>query len=53
MEDAVEIGGKHVAPLFLGAVDEGVTSAAADTGIGEAAVDAAEFPQRGIHGGFD
>jgi hypothetical protein len=37
VEHAVEIGGEHAAPLFSVRVDEGVTSAAANAGIGEAA----------------
>src|SRR3954454_24384907 len=45
MEYAVEIGGEHVAPLFFGAVDESAASAAANAGIGETAVDAAEAVQ--------
>jgi len=53
VEDAVEIGGEHAAPLFFAAVDEGVPSAAADAGIGEAAVDPAERLEGGRHRRFD
>ncbi len=53
VEHAVEIGGEHAAPLFLGAVNEGVSSAAADASIGEAAVDPAEPVQGGRHRGCD
>ncbi len=53
MEDAIEVGGKHGPPLFLGAVDEGMPAAAADAGIGEAAVDPAEALQRRRHRRFD
>jgi hypothetical protein len=37
---------------ILRAVDEGAPSAAADAGIGEAAVDPAEPVERGLHRGF-
>ena len=53
MEHAVEIGREHAAPLFFGAVDEGVPSAAADAGIGKAAVDPAERVERRGHRGLD
>ncbi len=49
MEDTVEIGREHLSPFLLGAVDEGAPSAAADTGIGKAAVDAAERIERRLH----
>src|ERR1700730_14364146 len=52
MEYAVQIGRQNFAPLLLGAVDEGAPSAAADAGIGEAAVDPAEPVERGLHRGF-
>src|SRR5712664_47104 len=52
MENAVEIGGEHAAPLFFGAVDEGVPSAAANAGVGEAAVDPAESLKRRGHRRF-
>src|SRR4029079_17906038 len=53
MEDAVEIGREHFSPFLLGAVDEGAPSAAANAGIGETAVDAAERVQRCLHRGLD
>ena len=49
VKDAVEIGGKHLSPFFFGSVDEGAPSAAADAGIGKAAVDAAERIERRLH----
>ena len=52
MEDAVEIGREHAAPLFFGALNEGVASAAADSGIGEAAIDPAERLERRGHRRF-
>ena len=52
MKDAVEIGSEHAAPLFLGAVDEGVPPAATNAGIGETAIDPAEPVKRGGHYGF-
>ncbi len=39
-------------PLLFGAVDEIVPAAAADAGIGEAAIDAAERIERGLHRRF-
>ena len=53
MEHAVEIGREHSSPFLLGAVDEGAPSAAADAGIGKAAVDPAEGVERGLHRGLD
>src|SRR3954454_5898631 len=53
MEDAVQIGCKHAAPLLFGAVDEGVSSATADAGVGEASVDPAEPLKRRAHRRFD
>src|SRR5882672_5632749 len=53
VEHAVEIGREHLAPFVLGAVDESAPSAAADAGIGEAAVDPAEGVERGLHGVLD
>src|SRR5437762_6382102 len=52
VEDAVEIGRKHLSPFFLGAIDEGAPAAAADAGIGETAVDAAERIERRLHRGL-
>ena len=49
MEDAVEIDGEHFSPFLVGAVDEGPPSAAADAGIGEAAVDPAERVERAFN----
>src|ERR1700747_2625986 len=46
VKDAVEVGGEHAPPVILGPVDEGVPTAAADAGIGEAAVD----PTKSIEG---
>ena len=46
MKHAVEIGREHAAPFLFGAIDERLSATAADAGIGEAAVDAAEFLQR-------
>src|SRR5262249_44025136 len=46
VEHTVKVGGEHAAPFFLGAVDEGPSPAAADAGIGKAAVDAAEGMER-------
>src|SRR5581483_5187783 len=50
VEHAVEIGRKHPAPFFFGALDEGSPAAAADAGVRKAAVDAAEAVQRRPHG---
>src|ERR1700730_18477791 len=53
MEYAIELGSEHGPPLFLGAVDEGVPSAAANAGIGEAAIDPAEPLEGSRHRGFN
>src|SRR3954447_7802226 len=53
VEDAVEIGGEHATPLLFGPVDEAVSSATADTGIGKAAIDPAKPLNGGGHRRFD
>jgi hypothetical protein len=40
LKDAVEIGREHAPPVVLGAIDERVSAAAPDAGVGEASVDA-------------
>ena len=42
MKDAVEIGREHAPPVVLGAIDERVSAAARDAGVGEASVDPAK-----------
>jgi hypothetical protein len=49
VKNAVEIGRKHRAPFLLGTVDEGAPAAAADTGIGKAAVDPAKGIEHRLH----
>jgi hypothetical protein len=46
-------GCEHAPPFLLGAVDEGPPPAAADAGIGKAAVDAAERIEGCLHRGLD
>src|ERR1700681_3604170 len=41
--------GEHLAPFFLGAIDEGAPSAAADAGVGKTAIDPAECIERPCH----
>ncbi len=45
---AVKIGGEHFPPFDLRAVDERAPAAAADAGVGEAAVHAAVFAERRV-----
>ena len=42
MKDAVEIGREYAPPVVLGAIDERVSAAARDAGVGEASVDPAK-----------